>query len=285
MVSIPPLKVTSIQSPTMDDLCRGIASYLGSALDHPVEFVNLPPWQERKRLFETGRVHCAWLCGLPYTWKADRESPEIELAAAPVMQSPRYHDRPIYYSDVVVRASAEFEKFHELAGAAWAYNEPQSHSGHNMTCYQLAIRKQDRDFFSRIVEAGSHIRALKLLLEGKVDATALDSTVLDMAIHQRSLLRERIRIIATWGPSPMPPWVIRKDLPTEIRQEIRQALWSMHQVEEGRKILEPGLIKRMDRVEDGDYDPIRTMEQASAGVTLHPVQEMGGSPAGTGPRG
>jgi phosphonate transport system substrate-binding protein len=30
-------------------------------------------WQERLRRFDAGRIQVAWMCGLPYVWRADRD--------------------------------------------------------------------------------------------------------------------------------------------------------------------------------------------------------------------
>jgi hypothetical protein len=54
------------------------------------EVVDDADWQERERMLDDGQIAIAWLCGLPYTLRADRPAPEIELLAAPVMAGSRY---------------------------------------------------------------------------------------------------------------------------------------------------------------------------------------------------
>jgi phosphonate transport system substrate-binding protein len=110
------------------------------------EFINGIPWQERESLLDAGRIHVAWICGLPYVWKADRPRPHIELLAGPVMQDASYEDRPVYFSDVVVRRDSESTTFADLRGASWAYDEPGSYSGYNVVRYHCdpAIRPRIR---------------------------------------------------------------------------------------------------------------------------------------------
>ena len=50
---------------------------------------------------------------------------------------------------------------------------------------------------------------------------------------------------------------------SELREEIRNVFWQMHEAAEGRAILEQGQIKKIVRVEDRDYKPIREMERVA----------------------
>lgn len=82
------------------------------------------PWQEREWLLDKGQIHVGWICGLPYVRKADQARPAVELLAAPVRQGPRYQDRPICFSDVVVDHDSKYAAFADLRGATWAFNDP-----------------------------------------------------------------------------------------------------------------------------------------------------------------
>ena len=260
------IRVTSIQSPNADDTCQQITQYLGERLGISTEFVADVSWQEREDLLDAGQVHLGWICGLPYTWKADRAQPKVELAAAPVMLHRRYRRRPVYFSDVVVHRDSIYHNFADLRGAAWAYNEPHSHSGCNVVRYHLARLGENKGYFGRVVEAGSHLQALEMILDRRVDAAAIDSTVLELELLARPQLEPDLRVIDSLGPSPMPPWVVHLNVPPELRAAIRAVFWRMHESAAGRAILTQGQIEQMVRVEDRDYDPIREMERAAGQV-------------------
>jgi phosphonate transport system substrate-binding protein len=262
------LKLTSIQSPNADRVCEMITSYLSARLGIPAAFVNDIAWEERERWLDAGRIHVGWICGLPYVWKADQARPAIELLAAPVMRAARYQGRPVYFSDVVVRCDSRYYTFNDLRGASWAYNEPNSQSGYNITRYHLATLGHRSGYFRRAVQAGAHLAALEMVLDGRIDASAIDSTVLELELASRPELGKRLRIIASLGPSPIPPWVISKGVAPELREALRQELLCMHTHSEGQAILTAGQMACFARVEDGDYDPIRHMAQAAADVTL-----------------
>jgi phosphonate transport system substrate-binding protein len=98
-----------------------------------------------------------------------------------------------------------------------------------------------------------------MLLDGKIDGTALDSTVLEIELKNRPERSDHLRTIATWGPSPIPPWVIRKQISTKMRAIIRSVLLGMESDVEGKAVLADLGMKRFTRVSDADYDPIREM--------------------------
>lgn len=262
-----PLRFTSCQAPIAEPFWLAVASWLGRRLGLAVEAVDLEPWELRRAAFDAGEVAVCWLCGPPYVWRADGGEP-IELLAAPVMAAARYADRPVYFSDVVVRAEDGYDRFADLEGCSWAINERSSHSGYFVTKQHLAAMGRREGFFGRVLESGSHQRSLELLLAGRIDATAIDSTVLELLLAQRPALASRLRVIDSLGPSPMPPWVLRQELPLALRHGLREALLTMHLDGEGRAALAAGQVARFAAVDDGDYDPIRSMLTLTDGVAL-----------------
>jgi phosphonate transport system substrate-binding protein len=260
------LTITSIQAPNQDWMAAALAGYLSEKLGISCEFIAEPPWQEREKMIDVGKANIGWICGLPYVQKIDRAGTPIELLAAPVMSSPRYQGKPIYFSDVIVRRESSFQSFEDLRGRRWAYNEPNSHSGYNLTRYMLAQMGELDGFFGEVVEAGSHQAALEMLQEEKIDGTAIDSTVLEIALKNRPEIAEQIRTIATWGPSPIPPWVIHERVPAKMRDKIRSVLLGMESDVEGKALLADLGMKRFTRVSDADYDSIREMAQKAQQV-------------------
>lgn len=262
------LNVASCMAENADATCRAIAAYVGDRLGMATRFVDDVPWPVREARLDAQEIQLCWLCGLPYVWKADADVPVIELCVAPVMQSARYADRPVYFSDVVVRRDSRFQAFADLRGAAWAYNEPRSHSGYNVVAHHLAGIGASDGYFSRAVESGAHQTSLRMIANGAVDGAAIDSTVLEAELARCPALGDAIRVIGTLGPSPMPPWVVATSLPPALRQSIADLLLGMHHDPAGRAILSTWGIARFAAARDGDYDPIRAMARTAAGVTL-----------------
>ena len=248
--------------------CQNVAAYIHTRLGIETVYVNDIPWQERERLFDEGDIQILWLCGLPYVQKADLRESAPELLAVPVPAGPRYCGKPVYFSDVIVREESPFRSFEELRGAVWAYNEPRSHSGYNVVRAYLSGLGEIRGFFGEVVESGAHALSLRMILASQVDGAAIDSTVLEWAIAKRPEVSEQIRVIATLGPSPIPPWVISRRVSVNLRSALRALLLSMQSDPRGRGILAQANLDRFVEAQDHDYDPIRIMARKAEQVSL-----------------
>lgn len=265
------LKLTSIQAPNQDFIIAGLADYLGKQLGIETAFIHQPPWQIREQLLRQGQIQIGWVCGLPYVNHTAHQPAPFELLVAPVMQAPRYQQRPIYFSDVIVHRSSIFKDFADLRGASWAFNEPGSHSGYNLTRYHLATLGETSAYFRSIVAAGSHQAAIELVQQRQIDASAIDSTVLELELLSHPEIGQDIRIVATLGPSPIPPFVISPQVPRDLREQIRTSLLEMHTEDVGQAILAAGRISHFVRVVDQDYDPIRRMARQASQISFEPT--------------
>lgn len=262
------LRCTSLQADCALFFYRRVADYLGELLGAEVAFDAAADWRARQARLDAGEADLAFVCGWNYTSRVDAGRRHLVLAAAPGPAGERYGDRPVYFSDVVVRAGAPFDGFESLRGCRWAFNEPNSHSGCRLTLFQLARLGTDRGFFSEVVEAGSHQRSIEMVLAGEVDGAAIDSYVLELERLRRPELADRLRVVDTFGPSPSPPVVVRADLDDSVRERLSAGLAGMHEDGRGREILAAGLVRRFHRVGDADYDPIRDMARAAEGLCL-----------------
>ncbi len=200
-------------------------------------------------------------CGLPYIRKVGQSPGWIEPLVAPVMSSRRYQNRPIYFSDVVVHADSSYRHLADLQGAVWAYNEPGSHSGYGVVRYTLATRGKSLDFFGQVIASGAHQASLAMILKREVDGSAIDSTVLELELAHHPEIAAHLRIIDTFGPSPIPPWVVSRAVPEGLRKALRETLIRMGADPAGKAILQKAGMARFEVAADRDYDPIREMER------------------------
>lgn len=253
------LTLTSCQAPETDAFWQALAEHLSRQMEQPVVFVADLPWEERVQALADGVVDIGWICGSYYVRFMARPHPDIELLAAPVMAGARYDDRPVYFSDVVVRADSPFRRFDDLRGVVWAINEPGSHSGYGAVALHLNRLGLDWSYFGRVVVSGAHRRSLDWILAGEVDASAIDSTVLEEALRRDPGLADRIRVIATIGPNPIPPLIVQRRLPAELRATLRERLLTLHHDPTGRALLAQAHMTRFAAVRDEDYEPLRAV--------------------------
>jgi phosphonate transport system substrate-binding protein len=215
-----------------------------------------------------GRADVAFLCGLPYVHLADARSPSLTAIAAPVLVGERYLGRPIYFSDVIVAAGSRFGSFADLRGATWAFNEPDSQSGFGVVRAHLARIGEIHGFFGRVVEVGFHDMAIELVAEGAVDAAAIDSQVLSIALRDHPELSERLRTVEALGPSTIQPVVAAAGMPTDQQRALRDALAGLAGRPDAAPVLARGFLARFVPIGDGEYEDIRAMEAAADAAGL-----------------
>jgi phosphonate transport system substrate-binding protein len=253
-----PLRFVTYLAPNLFGFYRFIADHAAAQLGYPTE---LAVGTSYEALAQEADV--AFVCGLPYVELRRRGELPVEPLAAPVLCGRRYGGRPVYFSDVIVRRDSPFDSFTDLRGRSWAYNEPLSQSGYGITRYHLVRRGETNGFFGAVVEAGWHQRAINLVCSGAVDASAIDSHVLEVALRDDPELVGRLRVIDTLGPSPIQPVVAADRLPQRLRAELRAVLLGLAAEEEARPHLARALVEGFAPVTDATYDPIRAMLAAA----------------------
>ena len=257
--SRPPLRIVTFLAPNLLWFYDFVGRYLEKKLRYPAELSVGTDYAQLE-----GRVDIAFVCGLPYVEHTRSGLPAIELLAAPVLKGQRYQDRPIYFSDVIVAKRSPFRSFRDLRGRSWAFNEPHSQSGYGIVRDHLTQKGETFHYFSRVIETGYHERSVQMVYAGEVDASAIDSHVLALLMRDNVAFSSELRIIDTFGPSPIQPVVTGNHLPQSLKRDVRAALLEMSDDQSAGPILAKACIDRFVRVSDSDYDPIRKTLAASS---------------------
>lgn len=249
------LRFATFLSPVLYGLYRYITGYIGEKIGCPSTLTTGSTLDE----FRLGNAHIGFMCGLLYTKAAHHPDCPVELVAAPILQSQRYRGNPIYFSDVIVRKESPFVSFDDLRGRVWGYNERASHSGWNLVCASLSRCGRTPQFFGSIMKTGSHQRSIEMIMQGEIDAAAIDSHVLDVLLLHNPSTATNLRIVETLGPSAIPPIVVSKSLNERLKSDIRHILLNMHRDPRAAAILRWGMIERFVPVYDTDYEQMYDM--------------------------
>ena len=249
------LRFANFLSPILQGTYEQIALYVGQQLGLQTGLHTGQSLEE----FACGQADVGFLCGLLYVRMQQWEQCPVEPLAAPVLYPARYGDEPVYFSDVIVRRESPYITFEDLQGCSWAYNERASHSGCNLVCYSLLERHKPPHYFGQTVRSGSHLASLQMVLEGRADATAIDSHVLDLVTQKNPALTGQLRVIDVLGPSTMPPVVVAKRLAPALKARLRAVLTSMHHDPVVAASLRDGLIRYLAPVHDEQYSDISHM--------------------------
>ncbi len=249
------LRVVTFLAPNMQPIYEFTVAYVSQQLNYPMELVVGSSY---------AALHGAdftFICGLPYVLRtAPRQNPSpITAIVAPILQGDRYQNEPIYFSDVIVRKDSPYRSFADLRGCTWAFNEPESQSGYGITRYWLAKCGETRGFFGNVVEAGFHQKAIRMVYEGQVHASAIDSQVLAVELRNSPELVKGLRIIEALGPSTIQPLAAAAHVAASLREDVQSIFTTMHSDSRAADVLRRGFIDHFVAVQDQDYDDIRAM--------------------------
>ncbi len=126
-----------------------------------------------------------------------------------------------YYSVFVVRADDPRETPEAFAGARFALNGGDSHSGWGAPWIWAQARGLR---FTPALVTGAHAESLRAVAEGRADIAALDAVTWRM-LERWEPLAARVRIIGRTGPSPGQSFITRAgEDPAPYRAALAEAL-------------------------------------------------------------
>jgi phosphonate transport system substrate-binding protein len=242
-------------APNMTSTYRGVVEEVGRRLGLPATLVEGVSLDQLRQ----ATVDAGFLCGLPYVRLLKEQPGMLRLLAAPVLEEPRYRDRPVYFSDVIVRQDSPSRSFSELRGRSWAHNVEESYSGCFLTRYELHRMGENESFFGRVTFSGGHQESIRRVVAGEVDGSAIDSHVLGIERLRNPGLSRELRVVAVFGPSAIPPVVATASLPDDVGARVAAALAALADDPAGRAQLASGMIRRYIPIVDEAYDEMRRM--------------------------
>lgn len=197
-----------------------------------------------------------------------------EKGCAALLSTRVLEGRPALRGQIRVHVDSAITDLAELRGRTFAFGEPISAAG---SIYpQVLIRQRfnltAREFFRQYLYVPTDDGAMILLYTGQVDgaASAIDprTEVPSSAAQRYPDMAQRTKRIAETDDVPGDPLVVRRALPADIADRVKQALLEYARTEAGRKILldvfsTDGFVD----IPDARYDAVREGARL-AGVDL-----------------
>ncbi len=265
--------MTSLKGiPVYDEM----AKYFSKKLGWNIKVVSNLSYAEADNMLDKGIIQIGFVCGLPYIHKFAEG--KYELVAVPIMSMKKgmfadargYEDIPgKYYSYTIVHKDSPLKTWADLKGKTYAFSEMGSNSGYNLPRSKLvSIGAKDWKYFSKVVVSGSHEESIRLVASGVVDASSVDSLVLDYDRVAKDAAALNVRIIDHLGPAGIPPVVVSKRADPSIKKALMDVMLNMHNDPEGKKILAKAMVTRFDPPNDRNYDDIRIAEKMARDINF-----------------
>jgi ABC-type phosphate/phosphonate transport system substrate-binding protein len=257
---VPVLRLRTYLTPSVPrSLFTYLAGYLGERLgvatELQIETHHSGPPRGVPDPFSAGELDLGFFCAPPYIWLLERPDPPVELVPfGLVFDDARAAGRPVYFSDIVVRAGHPARSFADLVNARWGYNDRESLSGYYSVLQTAAEHGADASFLGRLRDMGSHLASLRALRRDVIDAAAIDSVVLALRWRQDPALRTDLRVVHGLGPWPIQPIVMRRDLPVRLKTALAAAVGTLSEAPARRRALRRWLVSGVAPMTDADFD-------------------------------
>ncbi|CAN5483514.1 hypothetical protein BH10PSE18_BH10PSE18_30230 [soil metagenome] len=220
----------------------------------PWEVIDYDPPAPLNALWARSDLGLAMMCGLPFSQRAVKPT----LIAAPVPSPARYGGRPVYFSDIVVRADAPFQSLQDTFGGTVGYTLADSMSGGVAWRAHLAPLRAARGgqrLYAQAVGDLIHARGvIQALVDGRIDVGPLDSYYHDLLRHNDPAFAAKVRTIAQTDPRPIPPFIATAAIDPAALAGLRAALRAAVRATELRAETERLLLADFAVPEAGDYD-------------------------------
>ncbi|WP_172632311.1 PhnD/SsuA/transferrin family substrate-binding protein [Dictyobacter arantiisoli] len=198
----------------------------------------------------------------------------VELLAAAIAQEDVQHgDVPPVFFDIVVRQESRVRETRELEGCIWSYYAGMPHAEDN-TFYERAVSTVGA---RKTVESATPVQALRSVLSGVADATAVDARMLHLIALNSPAMAARLRVVSTYSPSTGPLVVVASHVSADLKQKIQEAFLCMHKDSFFARRLQDGKLDHFISVTNAHYQDMcdcyrNTQRQVDFDMPARPLQ-------------
>ncbi|CAH1800687.1 unnamed protein product [Owenia fusiformis] len=274
-----PLRFITYLSPSVPvGLFEAVVHYLEESLGREIQLIYESRWSgppsDRVDPFTANNADIGVMCSSVFLKLVEEKKTSIEfLELGAVHTHPRSEARPIYFGDIVVHSDNKdkFDNFEKLKGCKWGYNDPESLSGNISVLAHLKKCGTNASFFGHIIQSGSHIESLKMILHKTIDAAAVDSNSLINFVNSYPEQRENLHVMTSLGPFPIYPFVANSRLPAETKTKIKEALLNMHKSVTWEEKLQKYGVQKFTKTDMSLYDKEKEIKEYMKGLKIETV--------------
>lgn len=235
-----------------------MAENMSKAIGVPVTIYRATDYSAAVEAMRTGNAQLALLGPFSYVTARERAGAEALVVQGTEKTKGGYH------SYIIARSDSDIDSLEDLKGKTFAFVDPESTSGNIIPTDEILSAFPDEGltfddlhtdgkFFKSAMFAGTHPGSLQAVAQGNVDAAAVSSNTYVNQIEEGNVNGGDLKIIHESPNIPGSPMAIKKDLPQELKDKVKDFLLSYDDPEyfgdeEG---VEP---KRYVEISDSDYD-------------------------------
>ncbi len=253
----PPRRVANARmysvAPAVRDAWRELLQWVLTRAGLGWDVIDYDPPAPLSGLWARDDLGLVTMCGLPFSQCVPRPT----LVAAPVPAGPRYGGRPVYFTDIVVRASSPHQSLEDTFGGVLGYTLVDSMSGGLALGRHLAPYREARGGRLYRAAVGQLLNArgvIDALAAGTIDVGPLDSYYFALLQRHDPDFAEQVRVIASTQAMPIPPFIATAPLEARELHSLRQALLAVGSAPQLRALRTHLLLDGFAIPEPADYD-------------------------------
>ncbi|MCK5579906.1 MAG: phosphate/phosphite/phosphonate ABC transporter substrate-binding protein [Candidatus Omnitrophica bacterium] len=242
------------QSNEFESLLKIVEKITGYAIKN----IDVSDYNAAVEAMRAGRADMAWFGAKTYIKAA--EIANAEAFAAGVKKGDKDAGYQVHF--IVPKGSpiTQFTKA-QLQGKGLALNHIGSTSGDLVPRFELSKIGMDttnKEHFKFVQYAGSHDAAIMTVVNQHADFAGVSSRNYDARVKDGTLDANAVTIIHSAYVTP-PPLAYRKDLPEEVKKNIKKAVLEAHK--HGTIGGYGGEMEKYISVEDKDFEELREMNR------------------------
>ena len=209
-------------TPTAEDAWRALLGHVTAEAGVVLDYLAYPAPQPLEDLWSRPDLGCVFMCGYPIALGLA----DVVPLAAPIPDAPWAEGRPVYRSDLIVRADAPFRTLEDTFTGTAGWTVAHSHSGFNAFRHHLlAYRTPERLTLYRAV-TGDLVTARRILdgvRDGSLDVGPLDAWWHRLIARHAPDLVAGIRVLASTATATIPAFVASPALPAADVEALKAA--------------------------------------------------------------
>lgn len=212
----------------METAMNKLKAELEEKLGRSVKIDHYPAYNGVVEALNFGHIDMAYFGPLTYVIAHERSGAEAIITQL-------VDGEPYYHSFIITRKDATWNSLDELLAdkenVHFAFGSQSSTSGSLIPGVELkqrnVFRSEDDHDFKQVTYTGSHDITAQSVLNGNVDAGAMDSAIFEAKIRAGSLNEEDYKIIWKSEKIFQYPWAVRPNMDDETIQQLQEAFVSI----------------------------------------------------------
>jgi ABC-type phosphate/phosphonate transport system substrate-binding protein len=175
-----------------------------------------------EELWRRGDLGLAFICGYPFA----TGDFSLQPVAAPVPASALAAGKPLYATDLIVRADRPLRTLDDSFGGRIGWTARHSQSGFQALRHHLApYRREGAPLYRESLgDLLTPRRVVAAVLEGRIDIGPLDTFFHDLLKRHETDTAAKLFAVATTDPTPMPLLAASASVPASTVAALRAAL-------------------------------------------------------------